>query len=341
MANIVKSDISEIDLDTGIRTYYEDGSSSKISAGELDLAKRGLLGSQNRVNLLGGNESIMANRRNPGTQPASQPMAGAGPQESIGGGVVGGGGMYANNPAAMPGGAQANGAASSQSGHNPYLGQMGDALTQTMTNNWQRNVQPQIASGAMASGGYGGSRHGVMESNSASDLNMGIGSALSNLYGNGFNTALNHELGMTNSRNSYDLGLRSSDLGFAGLDAQINQNNFNNNLAGANFGMGVWNQGMQNNQTGITAGTKIQNTPMNYWSQFGNQYNSIGNGFGTTTGSTSQQGNPLMGALGGAQMGQQVGNWWGGGSANAAGGANSSGWGTGSGFGNQDYGSFL
>lgn len=217
----------------------------------------------------------------------------------------------------------------SMTGQNPYLKQMGDVMVGQMTDNFNRSVVPAIGSAALASGGYGGSRQGVMEANANNDLQRQIAGGLANLYGNGFNTALN-----------YDLGLRGNDLGFANLDAQINQNNFNNRLNGANFGLGLWNQGMANNQTGINAGTNIQNTPMNYWSQFGNQYNSIGQGFGTTTGSASQQGNPLMGALGGAQLGSQIGNWWGG-SPNAAGGANAQGWGTGSGYGNQDLGAFL
>ena len=58
------------------------------------------------------------------------------------------------------------------------------------------------------------------------------------------NNATNYTLGMgnlglgfQNSANSYDLGLRSNDLGYATLDASIAKNNFNNQLAGANFGM--------------------------------------------------------------------------------------------------------
>ena len=214
-------------------------------------------------------------------------------------------------------------------GGNPYLPQMADALTNQATTAFNRNVLPAIGSSAMAAGGYGGSRQGVVEANAMNDLGQNITNSLAGMYGQAYNNGL-----------QYDLGLRNNDLGFAGLDAQINQNNFNNNLAGANFGLGVWNQGMVNNQTGVTAGTNIQNTPMNYWSQFGNQYNGIGQGYGSTTGNTSQQGNPVLGALGGAQLGSSLANMWGG-SANAAGGSNSQGWGTGSGYGNQDYGSFI
>lgn len=208
------------------------------------------------------------------------------------------GGMTQGNNGLTP----APGGGTPASGGNPYLSSMGDVMAGQMTNNFRTNIAPQIASGAMAAGGFGGSRQGVMEANAMNDLNGQIGGALTNLYGQQYNMDRN-----------YDLGLRGNDLGFAGLDAQINQNNFNNNMAGANFGLGVWNQGMANNQTGITAGTNIQNTPQNYWSQFGNQYNSIGQGYGSTTGSSSQQGNPFMGAVGGAQLGSRVGQMWGGG----------------------------
>ena len=198
------------------------------------------------------------------------------------------------------------GVSGAMSGQNPYLSQMGDALTQTMTRNWQRNVQPQIASSAMATGGYGGSRQGVIEANSANDLNQGIGSALAGLYGNGYNTSLQYDLGVKNNQ----LGFGNLGLGYANLDRNINNDNNSWQLQGANFGLGVYDRLQQGNQAGIQAGTNINNTPMNYWSQFGNQANSFGQGYGTTTGSTSQQGSPFIGALGGAQLGSQVGSWW-------------------------------
>lgn len=240
----------------------------------------GLVGGMAQGNMTGSSDALAQYFGSPaGAASSAPPSGGAVRDNSYGGGM--------------------STAGASTAGQNPYLKQMGDVMVGQMTDNFNRSVVPAIGSAAMASGGYGGSRQGVMEANANNDLQRQIAGGLTNLYGNGFNTALN-----------YDLGLRGNDLGFAGLDAQINQNNFNNRLNGANFGLGLWNQGMQNNQTGINAGTNIQNTPMNYWSQFGNQYNSIGQGFGTTTGSASQQGNPLMGALGGAQLGSQIGNWW-------------------------------
>lgn len=190
-----------------------------------------------------------------------------------------------------------SGSMSSNFAMNPYLQQMGDMMAGTMTNNWQRQVQPQIASGAMATGGYGGSRQGVVEANSANDLNNGIGAALASLYGNGYNTGL-----------QYDLGLRNNQLGYANLDRNINNDNLNWQMQGANLGLNIYDRQQQANQLGLQTGSQIQNTPWNYWQGFSNQANSIGQGYGTQTSSTG--GNPFMGALGGAQLGNQIGNWW-------------------------------
>ncbi len=221
-------------------------------------------------------------------------MGGGSSGGSSGGG--GGGGSY--------GGGTTGGSASSSGGSmsfnptmNPYLQQMGDMMAGTMTNNWQRKVQPQIASQSIAAGGYGGSRQGVAEANSANDLNMGIGSALANLYGQGYGQGLN-----------YDLGQQNLGLGYANLDRNINNDNLNWQMQGANFGLGVYDRMQQANQLGLQTGSQIQNTPLNYWNQFSQGANSLGQGYGTTT--QSSGGNPFMGALGGAQMGNQIGNWW-------------------------------
>lgn len=213
---------------------------------------------------------------------------------SPGGG--GGGGSY--------GGGTTGGSASSAGGSmsfnptmNPYLQQMGDMMAGTMTNNWQRKVQPQIASQSIAAGGYGGSRQGVAEANSANDLNMGIGSALANLYGQGYGQGLN-----------YDMGMQNLGLGYANLDRSINNDNLNWQMQGANFGLNIYDRLQQANQLGLQTGSQIQNTPWNYWQNFSNQANSIGQGYGTQTNSTG--GNPFMGAVGGAQLGSQIGQWW-------------------------------
>lgn len=254
------------------------------------------------------------------------------PSPSAGGGSIGGSGnavFGGTSPGSINvgtgdnsyvGGSSGGGSGGSyyQQGTNPYLQQQADALTKDMTNNFNTRVLPGIGSQAMAAGGFGGSRQGVIEANANNDLQSQIASGLAGLRGNGFSTALqydlgrrNNDLGFYNASNSYDLGRGNLGLGYAGLDRQINNDNNSWALQGAQLGNNTWNQLMGNNQTGLTAGTNIQNTPLNYLNNFGNLINGIGSGFGTTTGTGSTQGNPLLGAMGGMQLGGQIGNLWG------------------------------
>ena len=235
---------------------------------------------------------------------------------TFGGGVTGGGATTNYMKPEQIGGTGSSGNAGYTQGQNPYLYQMGDALVQQNTQNFNRNVMPRIGSAAMATNGYGGSRQGVVEANAINDLNTTNANALASLYGNGFNTALQYDLGRRNNdlgyfgaANSYNLGMGNLGLGYAGLDRQIANDNASWGQQGYNNNMGLWGQMVNNNNTGINAATGIHNNPMDYWRQFSNQYNSIGQGYGTST-SSGGGGNPIMGALGGAQLGGQIANWW-------------------------------
>lgn len=194
----------------------------------------------------------------------------------------------------MGGGQQSQG----QYTPNPYLDKMAQGITSHMYDNWTRSQLPSIRSGAMAAGGFGGSRQGVVEANGLNDMNRSLGANLANLYGSDYNNAMGRNLQQQSINNSYDLGLRSSDLGFGQLDANINQQNFNNNLAGANFGMGVY--GMMNgmNQQGINSGTQMQNTPLDYQKYFTNSANATGGMGGTQTGTQGTTSNGLSQGLG-------------------------------------------
>ena len=205
------------------------------------------------------------------------------------------------------GGAQAQG----QYTPNPYLDKMAQGITSQMNDNWTRNQLPSIRSGAMAAGGFGGSRQGVVEANGLNDMNRSLGANLANLYGSDYNNAMGRNLQQQSINNSYDLGLRSSDLGFSNLDANIAQNNFGNQMQAANFGMGVYSTLNNQTQNGINAGTNIQNTPLDYQKYFTNSANGVGSGYGTSNTSQTNQGNPWLGALGGAQIGNQIQKNWG------------------------------
>ena len=213
---------------------------------------------------------------------------------------------------------------------NPYLKQMGDYLTSQMTDAFNTKVAPQISRGAVLSGGFGGSRQGVIEANANNDLQNNIGAALANLYGNGYNTAT-----------SYDLGLRNNQLGYDNLDRNINNDNLGWQLQGANFGLGLYNQLLNNDTNQYNTGTTVQNAPMNYWQNFTNQANALGNGYSTTTGTQNYGSNPLLSAYGGSQMFGGMFNNNNSYNANANRGTYGTNWGTGDSYGNYDYGAFL
>ena len=157
-----------------------------------------------------------------------------------GGAPAGGGGPQDTTPKSggYPGGGGSNLGMGYNPQQNPYLKQMGVDVGQQMFDQWSRNTLPSIRSGAMAAGGFGGSRQGVVEANGINDMQRNYGQALTGMYGNDWSQQQGRNLQQQGLNNSYDLGLRSSDLGFANLDANINQNNFGNQMQAANFGMG-------------------------------------------------------------------------------------------------------
>jgi hypothetical protein len=191
---------------------------------------------------------------------------------------------------------------------------MGQSIIDQMTENYTRNQLPASRSGAMAAGGFGGSRQGVVEANGLQDLNRGIGQALTGMYGQDWTNAQNrglqqqsinnsYDLGSRGLNNQYELGLRSNDLGFAGLDANIANSNFNNQLNAANFGINATNSMNQQTGAGIQAGTDIQQTPMRYAKYFGDQANQAGGQGGSSTGTQTGSSNPWVGAVGGGMAG--------------------------------------
>ena len=202
---------------------------------------------------------------------------------------------------------------------NPYLDAAARDVGSNMFDQWNRNVAPGLRSGAMATGGYGGSRQGVVEANALNDLGRNYSQALTGMYGADYTNYQNrgiqrqgqaqsydlgrgglanqrygqdqsYDLGLRNNAlgwqgqaQSYDLGLRNSDLGFASLDANINNSNFNNQMTAANFGLGVQDYLNKNNATGIAAGTQINNAPWDYQKYLNSAGNQAGSGWNTST----------------------------------------------------------
>ena len=170
---------------------------------------------------------------------------------------------------------------------NPYLDQASRDIGSQMFDQWSRNIQPSIRSSTMAAGGFGGSRQGVVEANALNDMSRNYGQALTTMYGQDYTNSQNRGIQRQGQAQNYDLGLRNNDYQFAGLDANINQNNVNNQFAAANFGLGVQNQLNSNNAAGVNAGTNIQNTIPEYQRYLNSAGVQAGGAGGTRTGTTS------------------------------------------------------
>lgn len=205
-----------------------------------------------------------------------------------------------NSAQATPyqGSSTGGGAMTSTYQQNPYAGQMAGTLAQQMAEQFQRQIQPQIAQSAIATGGYGGSRQGVLEANAANDLQQNTGQAVGQLLGNLYGQDL-----------SYNLGMGNLGLGYANLDRSIANDNNQWGLQGAQLGMQLQDRQLQQNQLGLSNGSQINNNAFNNLNQYGQLYNGIGQGYGSQT-QSGQSGNPVMGALGGAQLGSSLGKWW-------------------------------
>jgi hypothetical protein len=208
---------------------------------------------------------------------------------------------------------------------NQYLQTQADNISQNMTRNFNTSVLPQINSGAMAAGGFGGSRHGIAQSLGMRGLNDSIGQAQTNLYSNAYNTdqsiqaqkdmqaaslAQQQQIAsMQDATNRYGLG-NQYNLGLGGLGLQnkgLDQNFYTNQRQQdisqmglgaqlANQGnLGLSSQGSQLYQNGQTQ----QQAP---WQQLGN----LSSIFAPYTGLNSSQSqqtpgySSLQGALAGA-----------------------------------------
>jgi hypothetical protein len=172
---------------------------------------------------------------------------------------------------------------------NPYLSQMGADIGTQMSNNFNRNVMPGIRSGAMAAGGFGGSRQGVVEANGINDLNQQYGSALTSLYGNAYNSDASNALGYAGLQNqsniasmgnattqrgqdqNYALGQGNLNLGFGNLANQQQQTANQYALGQGNLNLGFGNLDNSRQQTANTYALG-QGQLANQWQSNANSY---------------------------------------------------------------------
>lgn len=186
-------------------------------------------------------------------------------------------------------------------GQNPYISQMAQGITSQMNENWNRNLAPSIRSGAMAAGGFGGSRQGVVEANGLNDLNRTLGQSLSSLYGQDWTNSQNRNLQqqqINNQNDQFGRNLSQQDKQF-GLNLDSNNAQF-----GANLGLQTMNSQNQWAMNGVNAANQIQQQPINYFNGFNNNTNTAAGQGGTSTGTGTQgtSSDPFLTSLGYSQL---------------------------------------
>lgn len=219
---------------------------------------------------------------------------------------------------------------------NPYLQDQANNISANMTRNFNTSVLPQINQGAMAAGGFGGSRQGIAQGLGMRGLNDSIGQAQTSLYSNAYNTdqqlqaskdmqaaSLQAQQKMAEMSDATNrLGLNNSfniAAGGLGLNALTANQNFFNTQRGldisqmglgrdltATANTGLANQGSQLTQVGQTQ----QNAPWSALTNYANMlspFSGLGQSSSVSTPGASTAGSALGGALTAAQLWKLIG----------------------------------
>lgn len=237
---------------------------------------------------------------------------------------------------------------------NPYLTANIDKAQGDLTRNYNLTTQPAYNAAMVNSGSFGNAGVQQMNENAQMNLQNSLGNVSSQMRGADYQNQANlfmQQQAADRSGSQWDQqfaanqaqqGVQNSQWGkqFDATQAQLGtQNNqWQQQFANANdqwnqgFNRQVYNdafgQNQQNLQTGIgllgtlngyqqqnlTNGTNVQNTPLNYWSQFSQGANSLGQGYGTQTATQGTTSNGMASLIGGAQLGNAAYNAWNGGS---------------------------
>lgn len=188
--------------------------------------------------------------------------------------------------------------------NNPYLDEQISALGKDLSSNFLENVAPGLRSGAVAAGGFGGSRQGIVEGLGTQGVSDALATSAANLRGTAFENAQNR--------------MQQVATGLNDQAATVAQNNINNKLNFANMGTNLLTQGttMQTaNQAAEDARYQqilaLLGAGDSYnWGNLGNYASIIQPGAGiggsSTTSGTGPGSNPIMGAAGGGLAGYGV-----------------------------------
>lgn len=135
---------------------------------------------------------------------------------------------------------------------NPYLPQQAQAITQQANNNLFNYQMPQINSGAIAAGGFGGSRQGIVQGLAIGQTNQGLSNSLASLYGNAYEADQNRGLQQQSINNAFTLGQGNLALGNRQADQSyaLGQGNLDlgRTQAANNYSLGQGNLALGNKQ---------------------------------------------------------------------------------------------
>lgn len=109
--------------------------------------------------------------------------------------------------------------------NSPYLGQQANAITSDITRNLQENILPSMRDSAVASGQYGGSRQGILESKALSNVSRDTAGALSNLFGGAYENAQNRMQSTAGQLNDQAGNIAVNNAGRADAAGQFNISN--------------------------------------------------------------------------------------------------------------------
>jgi hypothetical protein len=112
---------------------------------------------------------------------------------------------------------------------NPYLPQQAQSITNQVNQNLQQQQLPGINSGAIAAGGFGGSRQGIAQGLAIGQTNQALGNSLANLNFNAWNQGEQNRMQQQGLDNSFTLGM--GNLGLGQFNAQTQRDLGFGNLA--------------------------------------------------------------------------------------------------------------
>jgi hypothetical protein len=197
---------------------------------------------------------------------------------------------------------------------NPYLTAGIDKAQGDLVRNYNLTTQPAYNSAMVKSGSFGNEGVQQMNQNAQKNLQDSLGNISTQMRGTDYQNRQNLYMQQQAQDSNNYLANRAQDINNYQWDQGFNRSLYNDaysqNMNNLTTGVGLLGTLSGYNANDLTNANTIQNTPLNYWSNFSNQANGIGQGYGTSQSQTGSTSNPLMGALGGAQLGQAAMGWW-------------------------------